>query len=61
MITTSESASLLYAAIRPHILVPDHVSESEILIAIRAHLDAERHQMAQHIAKQATSIIEDGD
>lgn len=57
MITTEESASLLLQTIRPHIIVPDNMSESDVLMAIRNHIETDRHQLTLAFSQQATSIL----
>lgn len=58
MITSEESASLLLQTIRPLVIVPSHDAEADVLIKIRNHIDAERQQTFQHIARQATSLVD---
>lgn len=59
MITTEESAGLLMQTIRPHIIVPDHTAEAEILIAIRNHIETDRHQLTIAHSRQATNLLPD--
>ena len=64
MITASESASLLLATIRPMIIVPDHMSEADVLLAIVAHIQCDRHHLTVAVAQNATGLLavdEDGE
>ena len=57
MITASESASLLLATIRPMIIVPDHMSEADVLLAIVAHIQCDRHHLTVAVAQGATGLL----
>ena len=57
MITASESASLLLATIRPNIVIPDHVAEADVLMAIVKHLECDRHHLTLAVAQGATGLL----
>jgi transketolase len=57
MITSEESASLLLQTIRTLVIVPSHDAEADVLLKIRRHIEAERHQMALSISRQATNLL----
>ena len=58
MISVEESAGLLLQTIRPHIIIPDHTAESDILMAIRNHIDTDRHHLVTAVSHNE-SIIDD--
>jgi hypothetical protein len=59
LITAEESASLLMQTIRPNIIIPDHIAESDVLMAIRNHIETDRCQLANAYSRNATNLIED--
>ena len=61
MITAEESASLLMATIRPHVILPDHTAEADVLMAIRNHIETDRHHLVNAVSRQATNLMPDLD
>jgi hypothetical protein len=57
MISPHESASLLLQTIRPLIIVPDNVAEADVLLAIVAHIQCDRHHLTVAVAQNATGLL----
>ena len=57
MITSQESASLLLATIRPLVIIPDHMSEADVLLAIVNHIQCDRHHLTVAVAQGATGLL----
>jgi hypothetical protein len=59
MTTDFESASKLYAALRPYFTrLFNHTAEAEVLLIIRNHIRADRHEQAVEIAKGASNLMD---
>ncbi len=56
MLTAHESASILWAQIRPHVRC-DHSAEIAALYAIVEHIKADRHASTMHVARQSTNLL----
>lgn len=57
LLSPQESASKLVASIRHHIPA-SHIAQAEILLAVCAHIEADRHALALSVARQSTPLIE---
>ena len=56
MTTAAESAGTLWAALRQHLRPCDHTAEVAALLAIRDHIEADRHEQRVALSHGASNF-----